>query len=341
MTISNDCKIQHYVPQFVLRNFSASGKKKHIYVFDKLNEKIFKTAIKNIGAENAFYNYDYNGSKSSIDPKLESLETLASPIIKRIVENESLGSLNAKDKSIISLFCSVQMLRVKFPRESLKELNNTLKEHIESAGYDIDRVEGFKFMNQEEIKKSSIHSVMTASELAPYFYDKIWLLLKAPKKSPFYISDNPISLYNSVERPGRGNLGLKVKGIEVQLPLSKNLCLSMVCPSLIEQIDQGVKKAERLEQALCIANTGFLNDAKNILDSVFTGNARVLKPENIEHLNSLQVGMASRFIYSSTDDFSLVQDMLKKEPYLKQPRRFASNLDYKQRDLDENNNANA
>lgn len=55
MTISNNCKNQHYVPQFVLRNFVASGKKKYIYVFDKLHEKKFKTGIKNIGAENAFY----------------------------------------------------------------------------------------------------------------------------------------------------------------------------------------------------------------------------------------------------------------------------------------------
>jgi hypothetical protein len=325
MTTSNDCKVQHYVPQFVLRNFAASGKKKHIYVFDKLHEKTFKTAIKNIGAENAFYDYNDNGSKSSIDPKLESLETITSPIIRRIVENESLGSLKAKDKSIISLFCAVQMLRVKSTRESLKELNDTLKDHIETGGYDINKVEGFKFMNEEEIKISSIHSVLTAGKLAPYFYSKVWLLLKAPKKSPFCISDNPISLYNSVKRPGRGTLGLKVKGIEVQFPLSKNLCLSMVCPSLIEQIDQGVKKAERLERAIGITKTGFLNEAKSILDSVFTGDARVLKPENIEHLNSLQVGMASRFIYSSTDDFSLVQDMLKDEPSLKYPRRFAGN----------------
>ena len=180
-------------------------------------------------------------------------------------------------------------------------------------------------MKEEEIKKSSIDSILTAGELAPYFYDKIWLLLKAPKKSPFFISDNPISLYNSLKRPGRGNLGLKVKGIEAQLPLSKNLCLSMVCPSLIEQIDQGVKKAARLERALGFASTGLLNDAQSILNSVFTGNARVLQPENIEHLNSLQVGMASRFIYSSTDDFSLVHDMLKEDPSLKQPRRFGGN----------------
>src|SRR4030042_5578410 len=130
----------------------------------------------------------------------------------------------------------------------MSELNNTLKEFIEQAGVKIYEVEGFKFMDKAEIKRSCIGSVLAAGELAPYFYDKIWLLLKAPPKSTFYISDNPISLYNSVKRPGRGNLGLKVKGIEVHLPLSKNLCLSMVCPSLIEKIDQGVKKAQLLER---------------------------------------------------------------------------------------------
>jgi hypothetical protein len=111
MTSPNECKIQHYVPQFVLRNFAADDKKKHIFVFDKLHENKFKAAIKNIGAENAFYDYDDTDLKPPIESKLASLETLTSPIIRRIVKNESLGSLNEKDKSIISFFCAVQMLR--------------------------------------------------------------------------------------------------------------------------------------------------------------------------------------------------------------------------------------
>jgi len=323
-TTLNDCKNQHYVPQFLLRHFAA-GKRKHIYIYDKLHERSFKTPVRNAGAEKAFYDCEHNGERISIEPKLEVLETLAAPIIKRIIENESLGSLNNKDKSIISLFCAIQMLRVKATRESMGELNNTLKEFIERAGGKIDEVEGFKFMDKDEIKKSCIGSVLAAGELAPYFYDKIWLLLKTSSKSPLYIADNPISLFNSVRRPGRGNLGLKVKGIEIQLPLSKNLCLSMVCPSLIEQIEQGVKNAQLLERALGLRNTGLLSDAQNILNAVLPGSARRIKPENVEHLNSLQVRSASRFIYSSTSDFSLVQDMIKKEPSLKEPRRFNSN----------------
>jgi hypothetical protein len=323
-TTSKDCKNQHYVPQFLLRHFTTA-KKKHIYVYDKFHERSFKTAVRNVGAENAFYDCEHKGEKISIDSKLEIIETLAAPIIKRIIKNESLGSLKNKDKSIISLFCAIQMLRVKATRESISELNNTLKEFIEQIGGNIDEVEGFKFMDKYEIKKSSIGSVLTAGELAPYFYDKIWLLLKTPSKAPLYISDNPISLFNSVRRPGRGSLGLKVKGIEIQLPVSNNLCLSMVCPSLIEEIDHGAKKAQLLERALGLEYTGFLHDAHNILNAVFTGSARQLKPENVEHLNSLQVGSASRFIYSSTSDFSLVQDMIKNEPSLKEPRRFNGN----------------
>jgi len=320
---SSQCKNQHYVPQFLLRHFAAA-KKKQIYVYDKLHEKTFKTAVQNIGAENAFYECEHNGEKISVDSKLEGLETLVAPIIKRIIKKESLGPLNNRDKSIISLFCAIQMLRVKAPRESMSEINNTLKEFIERAGRKIDEVEGFKFMDNETIKKSCIGSILAGRELAPYFYDKIWLLLKAPPKSPFYISDNPISLFNSVERPGRGNLGLKVKGIEVQLPISKNLCLSMVCPSLIEKINHGVKKVQLFERALGLGNTGFLSDAHNILNAVFTGDARQLKQENVEHLNSLQVAGASRFIYSSTDEFSLAHDMIRTEPLLKQPRRLGS-----------------
>lgn len=40
-------KIQHYVPQFLLRNF-GSGKKDCVWVLDKSSDTIFKSNAKNI-----------------------------------------------------------------------------------------------------------------------------------------------------------------------------------------------------------------------------------------------------------------------------------------------------
>lgn len=313
-------KNQHYIPQFILKNFT-SGKKKHVFVFDKHKDNIFKSNIRNVGSENSFYNYKEGEQSFSLEEKLCSIETLASPIIKDIVKCESLGFLDKEMKAIISLFCAVQVFRVKAARESMKEINNTLKNFIEMSGGRIEDVENFEVMNDDDIKNSSIISLLDADELAPHFDDKIWILLKSPRKSPFITSDNPISLFNSKKREGRGNLGLKVKGIEAHLPLSKTLCLSMVCPSLIEEIDVGYTNIRSSKKFLFLEKTGLLDDVKDILKAVSTGCTRKLKPENVEHLNSLQIANASRFIYSSIDDFYLAKDMIKEEPYLKSPTR--------------------
>ena len=53
-------ELQHYVPRFLLKNF-AKGKKPQIFVYDKSNDKQFKTNIKNIAAETGFYDIKVDG----------------------------------------------------------------------------------------------------------------------------------------------------------------------------------------------------------------------------------------------------------------------------------------
>jgi len=43
-------KIQHYVPQFLLKQFT-SGKKPQVWVFDKTTGKKFKSHVKNVASE--------------------------------------------------------------------------------------------------------------------------------------------------------------------------------------------------------------------------------------------------------------------------------------------------
>jgi hypothetical protein len=43
-------KVQHYVPQFLLRNF-GNGKKDRLYVFDKQMARSFRTNANNVASE--------------------------------------------------------------------------------------------------------------------------------------------------------------------------------------------------------------------------------------------------------------------------------------------------
>ncbi|MDB5789306.1 DUF4238 domain-containing protein [Caballeronia mineralivorans] len=49
-------KVQHYVPQFLLRNF-GTGKKDQLHVFNKATDKTFLTNARNVAAESRFYDF--------------------------------------------------------------------------------------------------------------------------------------------------------------------------------------------------------------------------------------------------------------------------------------------
>ena len=85
-------KIQHYVPQFLLKNFTI-GKKLQVWVFDKQTGKIFKSHVKNVASENGFYNFTIKGNEYTIEPSLSDVETHASKIVKGIIRNKRIGGI--------------------------------------------------------------------------------------------------------------------------------------------------------------------------------------------------------------------------------------------------------
>ena len=73
MTRNKIAKIQHYVPQFLLKQFS-SGKKPQVWVFDKTTGKKFKSHVKNVASEQGFYSFKFKGNELTIEPSLSNIE---------------------------------------------------------------------------------------------------------------------------------------------------------------------------------------------------------------------------------------------------------------------------
>jgi hypothetical protein len=120
-------------------------------------------------------------------------------------------------------------------------------------------------------------------------------------------------MYNHIERPGRGNLGLALDGIEINMPLSKKLSLTFACPKMINEIIDVLREYKQFHQFGSIIPRD-TRDAEELVNAIKSGNARELKPENVTFYNSLQVIQSSRFVYSAKNDFSLVVDMLRTNP---------------------------
>ena len=291
MELSEIAKIQHYVPQFLLKNFTV-GKKPQVWVFDKLTDKIFKSHVKNIASENGFYDFAFKGNQYTIEPSLSDIEAHASKIIKEIVRNNTIRHLIDKDMEFLSHFFALQFVRTKQFRQLFKDLSETLGDTLRASGEDISQIKDYVEVDESEVELHGIRSVLKSSEYAPHFLNKSWVLFRTTKGHPFYISDNPITLQNLEDHGPYGNIGLAVQGIEIYFPLSKSLVLGMFCKTHEEEVRKTYKQYKLLKRRASddqLNSAGDIPYIAQIMDG-FDNNATVpYKIESVVNHNSLQV----------------------------------------------------
>ncbi|MET0399584.1 MAG: DUF4238 domain-containing protein [Longimicrobiaceae bacterium] len=315
MTPPGHPKQQHYVPRFLLKEF-GSGKKHRLYTYDKQTDRVFQTNPDKVAAENGFYDFTLEGSTFTAEPAMGSLETATAPVVKRILREESLASLTDEERRLLSLFVAVQYTRTRNFRDTLSDLSRRMAEWLRGAGADAEGLE----MTEDDAAAMSVQMALDAHEFAPHIYDKAWLLLKNPTATPFYTSDNPVTFQNLDDFGPYGNIGLAVPGIEIYLPLGSRLCLSMLCRTREEQARDGIRKVEQLQRTLPQRGRELESHAlraRQIVAAFDEGVPLLQDRDNVLNVNSLQVRYSARYVYSGTDDFSLVRTMLRDHPRLR------------------------
>ena len=285
-----------------------------MYVFDKHRRVTYKSAIRDAACENGYYNIDIDGTDYTLENKLATLEDISSAIISKIVKQETLSNISSNEFMLFSLFCAAQILRTPLHRDFGRQFQDIIADWVNEQGGDVDQIENFQMFDAQELKRSHVQNISSLSiELSKHFRDKAMTLAKAPAGHQFFISDNPITMYNHKPRPLRGNLGLALEGIEIQMPISKKLSLTFACSKMVNEIIDKLDKYKQLRSFNAFVPIE-IREVEELVYAIESGNAREIKPENVEFHNSLQVSQSSRFIYSSTDDFSLVEDMLTTNP---------------------------
>jgi hypothetical protein len=305
---------QHYVPRFLLKNFTH-GKKQQIFVYDKSNDKCFKTNIKNVAAENAFYDINVPNGFLTLEPSLAHLEADASGVIKKLMAERSIRALKKEEVAILAMFLAVQFVRTREHRLRFEHLKNLFIQKLREIGAKEENILGFKQgpSGFTENKFIGIKSVFNAKEFMPYFLNKAWVLFETSRKCPFYISGNPLTLHNELDHGIYGNLGLAVRGIEIYLPISTTLSLGLLCPTISEEFHKAHEQIKILDQMA----PGLVDSAMNrpiaaraFCEGLVNGTPVKISEENVKLLNSLQIVYSSRFVYCETDSFELVGKML-------------------------------
>lgn len=315
-------KVQHYVPQFLLRNF-GNGKKDQVWVYDKSSARAFPSNVRNVASESRFYDFEYQGQTISLEPWLAHLEGNAQSVVRFILEADSVATLADEQKQILAAFLAVQLTRTRTFREEWDAFPRMLREHFQLNGDQVapgsQAEELIQDISANDLKEQTARVIYKAPETyATHFLNKDWVLAATTRRAPFLLSDNPLARQNMIDRPNRGNLGLALPGIEIYFPLSPTRALAMWCPTLTETVHRGaLALMSRVGSAAAPDPHGVIS----MSDALLSGAPVPYSPANVENFNSLQVIWSERYIFSTINDFQLAEAMLTEHPDLKKSPR--------------------
>ena len=311
LSVSNTDYNQHYVSQFVLRGFHT-GNEGQIWVFDKLKCKSFTDAIKNVASEHGFYNI---AGSAEIDEVIQKTEDATAPIVEEIRTRKSLKGLDEHKRIWLSGFTALQLVRTKGyserAQDMMRQITNVVT-HL-SSGKLSNKIRKQLGLNipASGHEKTLATILGLARSAVEELLKKMLVLCQSDGSSVFWIGDSPVPLQNSINpRDGlRSNLGLGVPGIEVYLPISKDLVLAHMCPSI------AVVAAALDEEA---RGMGFIHArARPYLQALHNGTPMVLDRQEIHDQNMLQLAYAERFVYSPMNNFQDALKILEENPRFK------------------------
>lgn len=288
-------KLQHYIPQFYLKNFASKNKKKYfINCFDKITEKQFTSAIGNIACEKYFYE---RGNVQPLEKELSILEKKVSKIIKKVIRTKDLNILNGSERKLMSEFIITQSIRTRESREEINDVTNAIKTAVAIHGFHMDPDEAETIIDEiyDENLVINIHKRMLSGEsisrLIEPISEMIWILYLNNTEMPFWISDHPVNRYNPFNSP-YGNRGLLSPGINIFFPITPKISLCLLDSVLFgEHLSNNTTRP--------IANI-----------------------QNVIFQNHVQAVSSYKHVLSNSSNFSLLRYMLKDNPkFIKEKKR--------------------
>jgi hypothetical protein len=299
---------QHYVPQMLLRGFTTTPDSEQVWVFDKRTGRTFQTAVRNIAAERGYYDL---GGSAVLDAAMNRADAIAARIINSVRTRHSLSGISRDDRGMLAGVVVMQLLRTRGYQEQTKHLVQTVKEKITEKGPMAPALDTqFSELSDDRLREEYLRFIpQFTGDFLPYLLNKDLLLFKTPRNVPFCISDNPVTLNNTLNRGDaiRGTHGLDVPGIEIYLPISSELTLAYLCPSI-------GKQNEEISDRLWYLG-GFISEsAHDYLRARDTGKPMLLSSDNVRFQNSLQARNAERFVISSVSEFADAADLVENNP---------------------------
>ena len=321
-------KKQHFVPRSYLERWTIPGKYQ-VYAYNKQQKKSYLASINDIASERYFYDIDFTGvlseddlkkfGLSECDPKHMDDEQFIENFFATQIENDfkirlsqiidrinkmnpweirNCYFLSETDKFHLSFHLAMQYIRVKSVRNAMMDSNDCLRQALKDMGASPEMIDQYTV---QESQLPYIHGkmIMDGKEienLAQSFFSLTWFVHVNRTSQPFYTSDNPIGTEAHVHHPFISMAGLQSQGVEAYFPLSPNLMLIMLDGEYHTQFQKHDRRVIELDN-----------------------------PEVVKYYNSRCVLYSDNCIFSTVNDFSVIDEILTKNPdVLNQPHTVMS-----------------
>ena len=317
---------QHYVPKLVLRNFLSNETREQVTVFDKKTGNTFTPNIAGVMAERRFHDFQVSDEYiASFEQTAGRVEDALLPTYRRILDERRLNH-SAEEQAHLAMLVAFQFLRTRRQRDRFVEMEEMIGAKLEQMGGKLEDLDGYVPLTEDRLKQQHASFIVDAiKEFTNLIGGKHMMLISAAPGRDFYISDNPVVLYNDQDFGPYGNLGLGVRGIQIHLPLSHDLMLACLCPTIlngaVEQLDKNLNEVRAALLPLVMAGriTGEQMRARVAIieekgcrirgwwQRYMDGIADTGNDENMDFYNSLQMSQSRQFVISKNEDFALAK----------------------------------
>lgn len=266
-------KKQHFVPVFYLKNF---GQK--IYCYDKTNDKIHHTSIKDVGRHDYFYELP-DIKKAIIEKWITSpLDDKFSNAYATLLKTGSFGTLSLELQSQLSHFLAFQLCRTK----SILDHTTHRIRNFSNADFKTLNIDPSEKDSPELAKKIFLVTLFNkSSSLATILSKRTWTIIENISNENLWTSDHPVVLLNGKSEDGRpelrADLTLEQK-TQLHFPLTPNKLL------------------------VCYDSSEYKLDMKK------------LDRDGVKLENYFQINTSGRYLYSKANDFDYVLTYLNQYP---------------------------
>lgn len=259
----------------------------------------------NAGSENDFNSVELDIGKWNFEDVFREVDSRSAWLVSRVVERRSVGWFGPDEHAALIDLFATQILRTHFSRTTPRHIAREMRELIRDLGFDPDEDPNMAMPCDASLRLGAVRSFLERGDIALSMVRLVPALFTAGASQRFVLSDDPVAMANAFPY---GDVGLGAHGIIVVLPISPDLAVALICPTIvaryeaIDLVDLEPEVRKRMQ---------------SYRDGFRSGEPIEIAAAEVDGWNHRQLARSARYLYAATNDFDFARQMLDANPELR------------------------